>query len=763
MALSITSATIDSTGQSCALVIAGATGALSFPGGVGSGLYVRNTLSGIIYEVSVGVYSISGTTVTIPLNGIISSGSVVNVLPFSFNLTDTIAATVANTTIGATNNSTRTANNIALTPSSLGINGFFVDVAGPPSLRLISNNGLSSDATIDFVLNCTDVTFIYKTSLTVSAPFSVSIDGGAYSNVGLSIQGLVTIATLGTGLSAANHTFSIKFLGGTTNVGISLFCQSYGGTGVMSQPLSGTASAPGFWSTTYPASAFSQYEFLQNANSIKSNYTFECGTTASAVVGNAWNLNTASIFPVGTGNGMSFSFQIAGTQSVLKLFCGQNNACYDVRVDGVSVGHVTVTANSPTTYGYVDFSSFVSGLSGTNHNIVITLVGFSGQPYIGSMIAIGAAITTSPPAARTHSIMYGDSITACPFTTSVAANGVVGYLQGWPYMVANSKNWAYTNRGVSGSATHYFNGSGETLNADAGENRTNVVTGCSHVPLVVIENYGDNDIRQVGANSASRPHTTTTQVITASGSPQVVTVSSSSGFANGQVVQVDIGAADTTIGGLNYESVTLTAAAAGTVTGIFTKNHSSGITISRPELLIDFQTSWFNMTQAILAGTPGTTLYYALGIFPTNDPGSAAAFGLTASGASANVGSANFALWNNAKSKALTTSGTGNGKGDNSTYLTAPQAARCQYRDVVPWGLNGTTNPNYDVSGGAPVDYTSNYVAGGLHPNDAGNGLANATNLGNGIIAMNVLSMLSASIHFSPSLFSLTPLYGGSI
>lgn len=738
-ALTIASATIDSTGQSCTVAIGGAVGILSFTSSPGRGFYVRATFGGVTYETCTGTYSISGASVIVPLLGIVPSTATVSVIGFNGNLTDTLSSTAPTNTVSATNNSTMVATFLALDFSKLGINGFFASVAGTPNLMQITNNGLSSDATIDTVFNCTAVSFVYKSSLT-TAPFAVSVDGGAYNNVGTSDFGGVTIATLGAGLSAGLHAFSIKYLGGTTYVDTDAFVQVYGGTGAMTQPFSGTGSAPGFWATTYPSSAFSQYPFLQNANSIKSNFTIECGTTASAAAGNAWNLNTASIFPVGTAMGMSFAFQVAGAQSVLKMFCAQNNACYDMRVDGVSVGHVTVTANSPTTYGYVDFSSFVSGLSAGNHSVVITLVGLSGQPYLGSLTAVGSAITTSPPTARTHAILYGDSITACPFTTSVAANGAVGYLQAWPYMVANVKNWAYTNRGISGSATHYFNGSGETPNADAGEHRTTDITGCSHVPTYVLINYGDNDVRQVGSNSAGRPGTTTTQAITLNGSPQTVTVTSSTGFITGQVVQVDIGAADPSSSpGANYEAVTLTGVAAGTVSGIFTKNHSSGIVISRPELVGEYQASVFNMLNLITTALPSVIIHY-VGTLPVQNVGQAAKYGLTSSGSTANVGSANLLLWNTAVTKTLLTSGSGNGNGSGS-FLAAPQAAQITYHDSVPWQMNGTANPAYNV---VTADYTTNYVDV-IHPNDNNNGLPNATNLGNGIYALNVLAIFNTS------------------
>ena len=746
--LTISSASVDSTGKILTLNIAGNTGALSFPGGVASGMYPRLTYSGTVWDLPPGTATISGTTVTFAMGGIVPQGATSCIaIASGFNLTDTASATVANGNYTFVNNSTQVGTVISFSASSVGLSAYWVFNPGTPNYLKFSHSGLTATpATMDFVVNCTALTLSVQSNMGV-AVLTASVDNGGYSNLPFTTLGDPSIITVASGLAAGNHSFSIAYLAQNPQIDTDIMAIAYGGTGGLSPPRSTTSPAPSFWSTTYPASGTLNQYTMMAASQVPASYiTLETGTTTGSDTAQGWVLNGANVYPKGI-NGPSFSFTISGPPTTAKLYVSETGAAIDVRVDGVSVGHVVVpnTANSSQ---FVDITSLLSGISAGSHAIVCTIVGYNSAPYIGSIYLVGATVLGTPPAARDHWVFYGDSIVAGPYTTSVANNGSVGFLQTWAHMVASANNVAYSNRGISGSAVHYFGGTGETPNTNGGEHRATDVSNCNHVPKKVIILYGDNDVRQVVTLGAARPHTTTTAAIVATGA-QSVAVSSTSGFLTGQTVQVDVGAADPASPGASYEAVSITVVDGTHLSGTFTKTHASGITISRPEMVGEYQTSVFNMLNTIVSNTPSTTKVYYLSILPVADPGNASTYGLTASGISCNVGAANLALWNQAIQNAIAPSGAGNGNG-SGTYLTSGQAARITYLNTLPWGLNGTTNPNYDVSNnttgtptGTQTNYTTYYVAGNIHPNDAGNSLPNITNLGNGLIAQHLLSSLT--------------------
>lgn len=750
-ALTITSASIDSTGQIATVIIGGSTGALSFSASPGRLVFIVYTQSGTQYSIPTGNLSsgnISGTTVTVPILGIIPASALITGLQVQGcgvgnggNLTDTLSNTSPSNTVTPTNNS---AVPTPATPALVYDNvGYFAytwdDTVSGPALMGFGSQDFSTASTLDFVVSGTDFVLNYKSTTGTTASISASVDNGGYNNVGFTNFGNLTGALIFTGLSAGPHTVSIKFITSVVKIDKSILGFVYGGTGAISQPLSGTANAPSFWATTYPATAFHQYQVVGAGNAFNTYFTPECGTTTTANLSAGWNLATSAINPVAYV-GMSFSFTISGPPTTCKIFCSEAAEAFVIRVDGVEVGHV-VASSVANTSTFLDLTSILSGISAGSHSVVVTLIGWQTAMFIGSFLVVGATITTSPPAARTHWWFHGDSITLGLFTPAIATNGNIGYRNTFVYMLASVLNVAYTNGGKSGAPCHYFNGSGETPNVDSSEHTAVNIVNCNHTVAQVVGLWGDNDIRQVGTNSAGRPHAVTTQSITASGTAQTVTISGST-FSIGDVIQVDVGAADPSNPGANYEAVTLTGAAAGSVTGIFTKNHLTNITVSKPELIGEFQTSFFNTIQTVLSGLSGVK-WDEFAILPMGENGSGAAYGLLTSGSAAVVGSANIAAWNAKKLATMQTSGSGNGKGDNTTYLTSAQAARVAYHDTYQWGLNGYTVSNYDWT---MANYTTNYITGsptGIHPNDAGNQLLNATNLGNGIVALNMLAVFS--------------------
>jgi pilin/secretion family protein with methylation motif len=83
------------------------------------------------------------------------------------------------------------------------------------------------------------------------------------------------------------------------------------------------------------------------------------------------------------------------------------------------------------------------------------------------------------------------------------------------------------------------------------------------------------EIGQTGM--VSLPYPTLTVAVTGGAGARTVTVSSSTGMVSAQIVTIDTGVA--------AENVTLTAVGTGTITGIFTKNHSIGTSVYAPPTL----------------------------------------------------------------------------------------------------------------------------------------------------------------------------------
>lgn len=739
-ALAIGAATIDAAGKNLTLPITGiVSGSLSFTA-TPTGFFVRGNLGGALHQFTIGTPTISGTNVIVPMLCTVPAGTTgFEVIGFAGNLTDGAGSTApANTvSISSAPITATPTSSPAYSGSNGGFHGYFAPHAGSPNGMLLSDIGQPGAATYDTVWNVTsgpvDVNFPYYNNNGVST-FSVSIDGGSYVPVPFSAESSLVVGQLATGLGIGIHAISIKFTGtAAARLNTDILFQFFGGNVTQSQPLSTTVpttgSIPAFWSD-YPASAFSQATVSDDTSTVTNQYAPETGTATGASNSNGWELSSGHIFPLIRGSSIGWNCARAATG--LRVYMDVTaSSTITLRVDNVEVGHLQVSGSGGN---LVDLTSLLSGVSAAAHTYHLTFASWgSGQgPALGSVLVTGTTVTTSPPALRDHWIFYGDSIVEAfglDEIYGVSNPGIVG-IYNFCYIIANRLGVAYSIRGDGGTATKYLNGPGEantSLNQQAGENRTSDVLGCTHPAHTIVENYGSNDIRQsanaiLGGAGEGRDYTTTTAAITGTGSAQSIPVVSSAGFLVGQTVQVEIGGPDFTLTpGANHEALPITAIADGThITLAPTKNHSSGIIIGYPESIDEFQAAYLHMLQQFFATLPSVNIV-AIGIIPNQAPDGAFFYGETQDV----INSTNIAAWNARKVAAFAS-------------LTAPQQALCRYISPVGAGLNGTTNPNYDAYGGAPVNYTTNYVpASGdtKHPGVSGNAL-----LGNYIY-----SVLSAS------------------
>lgn len=740
MALGISGIVLSSDGMTVTFTVTGGIGAISPTSGI-TGIYIRGTdaaspLQQVQYGPVDGTSTLSGTTVTVHLTGKLHSGvTSPDILMFACNITDTLSNTYTNNaTFGFSSApAPAIASSIVPTNANIGMNCTYADFAQGalsgatnPACRLFGKQA-SEVVTIDFVLNCTAISDvnILRWGNQAAFSFGVSIDGGSYTTFTPEVNNGSNAIQIATALSIASHAFSIKYISGDIYFFNTTFLQVFGGTATMTQPYSDSASALSFWSMYPPHTVpYVQEAVTKGDKTVNTVFTQECGGSPSGT-NQGWLNSTGFMYPPSNISGPSFSFHRATTPTFMSLYSNTTAGLLDIRVDNVSVGQVSFDGTG--VMKLVDLTSALSGVTGA-HDYVITFVSNPGTAgYICSVIVSGGNFGT-PPASRPLAYFGGDS--------RVAGNGVnsqygntFGPLHGIPYQTANKlldgvHGTAYLGYGIAGG-TYGNKVEASGFSIDYQINTTNVVLGNNQGFSYGILYGAINDARQL---QGSRPHTTTSGSVSA-GSAVSIPVGSTAGFIDGNSYWIDVGGPDPINSpGVNAEKVVLhitdgTHFSAPTLAHA----HGSGVTISGLEVMsVDMQGGFFNCAQTLLL-VSGLKLY-VVGTGPTNINGNEATYGLTATGSNQVIGYANLNYVNGRLVAALATSGTGNGKGDNTTYLTSGQAGRSTYIDPGPLQLNLAAG-SYDVTSNAnpppnPLtppnsNYTVNYWDG-VHENGTG-------------------------------------------
>lgn len=758
MALGFGTCTINTAGTQFTAPITGATGILSFTGAAAStGIFARWTHDGYVQQGNIpdGTYTISGTSLIIPIGATIpSDATTVQILAFGCNVQDTLADTFPGgvTTANVTNASTSAVNS-ALSPSNTNsaVNGTYADYianglsAGAPAVRLFTPIA-GETVTADFILTISTATSYVNLllwTLNNVVSFSVNIDNAGYTTFTTQNNNNGKTIGIATALGVGAHTISIKYVSASPWYFVTApMLQVFGGTAVMSQGFSNSTNAPSTWAYLPTiGNTYEQQAFTDGTKTVNSKITLEGGSSTSGT-NQAWTLSTGNIFPPSNLSGPSYSTHTPAVPADILLYCNDNSALYDLRVDNISVGQIAMGATGVLKFH--SFASLLSGVSAGAHDYyIVTLCSPLAPSYMCSMLIVGTTLGT-PPAARDLWGFLGDSNTAGNGVNSQYGT-TFGPLHGFPYLVANkagdgiSQGVAFLNLGDSGATYKYFNGTGETPNPTESieylVNTGNILSGNNQGFKTVVAQAGINDANQ---QQGGRPHTTTTAAITSTGS-QSVNVASISGFTNGLSYYVDIAGADPINSpGSQCESVVLTFSG-GQATGNFTKTHASGVTISQPELMSkEMQGACFNVANGA-TGLSSVTKYLLIGVLPTSTTGNAGSFGLL-TGTLGVVDYPNITYINTRIAATLQPSGSGNGNGAG-TFLTAPQIAKTQFMDPGPLALNlapgvytvtTTADPpptplpspkcNYKVNYNDPIDT--------IHLNGAGNII-----LANGILA----------------------------
>lgn len=774
MALSFGTCTINTAGTQFTAPILNTLGTpaigLNFPGGAGTstGLFLRWTHDGYVQQGNVpdGTYTISGSNLIIPIGATIpSDATTVQILAFGCNVQDTLATTFPGgvTTANVTNASTSAVNS-ALSPSTTNsaVNGTYADYAanglsaGAPACRLFQP--ISGETiTEDFILTISTATsyvnlLLWTTTNIVS--FKVNIDNAGDTTFTTQLNNNGKTIGIATALGVGAHTFRITYASGAPwYFTTAPMLQIFGGTGVLTQPHSDSTNAPSSWSV-YPTTGtgYEQQAFTDGTKTVNTKITLEGGASTSGI-NQAWKLSTGNIFPLTNISGPSGSIHTPAKPSDILLYCNDNAALYDLRVDNISVGQVATTG-STNNLKFLSFASLLSGVAAGAHDYyIVNLCSPTAPSYMCNMIIAGTSLGT-PPAARPLWAFIGDSRVA-----NVGVNGqfgtTFGPIHGFPYLVANkaadgiSLGVAFLNLGISASTWKYFGGSGETPNPTLSTEfqvvNNNAIVGNNQGYVEVVAYAGINDARNI---QGARPHTTTSAAITSTGS-QSVQVASTTGFVNGQSCWIDIGGADPDNSpGVNCENVVVTVVDGTHLSANLTKTHASGAVIGAPETSLQMQIAFFNVCNTCL-GVVGLKMVI-LGTGPTNVNGNEALYGETATGANQVIGYSNLVYVNSRLIAALAPSGAGNGNG-SGTFLTAPQIANTTYIDPNTLQLNLAAG-SYDVTNNGtppPTPLTppqSNYFVNyfdKIHENGAGNLI-----IANGILA----ALLSPATAYTQSL-----------
>lgn len=474
MALSVASSTLNTNGNTITVGIAGVSGSLSPASGI-TGFVVYATVGVTSSTLIITSVTSSGTNVTITVEGPVPSSATLIKLSYSpGNLTDSGSNTLGVTNnFTTTNSSTQSGVNTAIPNTNFGFNGVFNDTAGTPASRKFTNGGTAQVSTIDFVVNATDCLMLYAVNVTGAGKFTVSVDNGAYTNVSNADNGGYGYVSLFSGLSAANHTVSIKYVNNNTLLSKNNFITTFGGTSAFAQPLSGTPNAPAVWSV-YGNAAFISKEFVGQGNTNAGWYEAEGGISTSSSSGGGYNW-------LYSGDSLrawwvDSSIQFTGNFSTISIYAYNNGIILALSIDGVTQSPVTLPSTNQ--YGW---TSIATGLDINNtHNYRLTVALFTTPTAIcQTMTTGGTGITQSIPATRETWAYYGDSITY----GYAIANSTVGF----PYKVGRARDTATMNRGISGTTV-----------LNNGQSNTQRITAGNASPTKVFILYGTNDMAQVG-------------------------------------------------------------------------------------------------------------------------------------------------------------------------------------------------------------------------------------------------------------------------
>ena len=295
-------------------------------------------------------------------------------------------------------------------------------VSGNAAARL-SRVGKGQGFQIDFVATGTDLTMSCYPYATAPV-YTVSVDGGAATNITLPATGAWATASLFAALADAAHTVSIKHSTGNVD---NLFLD-YNGFLVL------TGAAP---SLSAPAGFGPVYNLTVNP------YVAREGGW-NYLTGGSW-YNWPHLLQNNSSNAWTdVKVRFRATCTSLKIWCVNNSQKYRLWIDGVAQT-TQVSAPSGGAYNWITMGT---GLDGTaEHEYAISVDGGTSATDLLSVMAIGGTLNTTYlfGTPRGALVCIGDSIVQGVTGTSTNSAG------SWVSRLAAAKNRQPVNLGINGN------------------------------------------------------------------------------------------------------------------------------------------------------------------------------------------------------------------------------------------------------------------------------------------------------------------------